>query len=164
MTYFSSKCSPWSPLRNFFMIAWHFHHTISSDKYQIFLICGRTVSCPEKGREREIQNKSCRRMGYRGGHTGDKTEQNYNLPYLAKIYSLMKFLIIVVWLTVMNVNVNPPYFHGFYFRARVTDEGGLVVVWLRQHWSDSQVSVEVEQQVNNPDLSLLSYNYWLTRD
>ena len=54
----------------------------------------------------------------------------------------------------MNVNVNPPYFHGFYFRARVTDEGGLVVVW-----SDSQVSVEVEQQVNNPDLSLLSYNY-----
>ena len=59
----------------------------------------------------------------------------------------------------MNVNVNPPYFHGFYFRARVTDEGGLVVVWLRQYWSDSQVSVEVEQQVNNPDLSLLSYNY-----
>ena len=56
----------------------------------------------------------------------------------------------------MNVNVNPPYFHGFYFRARGTDEGGLVVVWLRQHWSDSQVSVEVEQQVNNPDLSLLS--------
>ena len=164
MTYFSSKCSPWSPLRNFFMIAWHFHHTISSDKYQIFLICGLTVSCPEKGREREIQNKSCRRMGFRGGHTGDKTEQNYNLPYLAKIYSLMKFLIIVVWLTVMNVNVNPPYFHGFYFRARVTDEGGLVVVWLRQYWSDSQVSVEVEQQVNNPDLSLLSYNYWLTRD
>ena len=113
----------------------------------------------ERKREREIQNKSCRRMGFRGGHTGDKTEQNYNLPYLAKTYSLMKFLIIVVWLTVMNVNVNPPYFHGFYFRARVTDEGGLVVVW-----SDSQVSVEVEQQVNNPDLSLLSYSYWLTRD
>ena len=33
---FTSNCSLLCPLRNFFMIHWHFHHTIWSDKYKEF--------------------------------------------------------------------------------------------------------------------------------
>ena len=68
------------------MIAWHFHHTISSDKYQIFLICGRTLGHwdsqlarrkRERERERErarFKTKAVTEWDTGGGHTGDKTE------------------------------------------------------------------------------------------